>query len=79
MSKRANPTAIGAFVVGALVLAVAGVEPFASKLKARPDEHVSMFEPGEINIVVVGGETQGAWRMIGGSYRDATVSVDAWR
>jgi hypothetical protein len=60
-------------------LAVAGVEPFASKLKAAPDALVAMYEPEEINIVVVGGETQGAWRMIGGSYRNATVSVDAWR
>ena len=60
-------------------LAVAGVEPFASKLKAAPDALVAMYEPGDINIVVVGGETQGAWRMIGGSYRNATVSVDAWR
>jgi hypothetical protein len=39
-----------------------------------------MYEPKDINIVVVGGETQGAWRMIGGSYREnATVSIDAWR
>ncbi len=60
-------------------LAVAGVEPFASKLKAAPDALVAMYEPDDINIVVVGGETQGAWRMIGGSYRNATVSVDAWR
>jgi len=60
-------------------LAVAGVEPFASKLKAAPEALVAMYEPGDINIVVVGGETQGAWRMIGGSYRNATVSVDAWR
>jgi hypothetical protein len=60
-------------------LAVAGVEPFASKLKVAPDALVAMYEPGDINIVVVGGETQGAWRMIGGSYRNATVSVDAWR
>ena len=61
-------------------LAVAGVEPFASKLKAKPDELVTMYEPKDINIVVVGGETQGAWRMIGGSYREnATVSIDAWR
>lgn len=61
-------------------LAVAGVEPFASKLKANPDELVTMYEPKDINIVVVGGETQGAWRMIGGSYREnATVSIDAWR
>jgi len=61
-------------------LAVAGVEPFASKLKAKPDEMVKLFEPHDISIVVAGGETQGAWRMIGGAYRgNATVSVDAWR
>ena len=61
-------------------LAVAGVEPFASKLKASPDEMVTLFEPHDINIVVAGGETQGAWKMIGGAYRGkATVSVDAWR
>jgi hypothetical protein len=61
-------------------LAVAGVEPFASKLKASPDEMVKLFEPDDISIVVAGGETQGHWKMIGGAYRDkATVSVDAWR
>jgi hypothetical protein len=63
-----------------LPLAVAGVEPFATKLKAKPDELVRMYEPGDIHIVVTGGETQGAFRMIGGSYRNkATVSVDDWR
>jgi len=61
-------------------LAVAGVEPFASKLKAPPDEMVTLYEPEDINIVVVGGETQGAFRMIGGRYvKSATISVDAWR
>jgi hypothetical protein len=61
-------------------LAVAGVEPFASKLKASPDEMVTLFEPNDISIVVAGGETQGAWKMIGGAYRGkATVSVDPWR
>ena len=39
---------------------------------------IKIFEPSEINIVVAGGETQGAWKMIGGSLR-ATVSIDAWR
>jgi hypothetical protein len=63
-----------------LPLAVAGVEPHASKLKAAPDELVRLFEPEEIKIVVVGGETQGAFRMIGGRYtKAATISVDAWR
>lgn len=58
--------------------AVAGVEPYASRLKAAPDEIVQMYEPEQINVVVVGGETQGAWKMFGAKYV-ATVSVDAWR
>ena len=58
--------------------AVAGVEPYASRLKADPDQAIKIFEPSEINIVVAGGETQGAWKMISGSLR-ATVSIDAWR
>ena len=44
--------------------AVAGIEPFASRWKAEPDEMISMFAPGDINIVVLGGETQGAFKMI---------------
>jgi hypothetical protein len=61
-------------------LAVAGVEPFASRLKANPDELVRAFEPSDIHIVVAGGETQGAWKMFAGSYRpNMTVSIDAWR
>jgi hypothetical protein len=59
-------------------LAVAGVEPFASRLKAKPDELVHMFEAKEINVAVVGGETQGAWKMFGARCQ-GTVSVDAWR
>jgi hypothetical protein len=58
--------------------AVAGVEPYASRLKAHPDEVIRIFEPSEIHIVVAGGETQGAWKMISGALR-ATVSIDAWR
>ena len=61
-----------------LPLAVAGVEPFATRLKAKPDEIVQMFEPKEINVVVVGGETQGAWKMIGARFV-RTLSIDAWR
>ena len=59
-------------------LAVAGVEPYASRLEAAPDEIIKMYEPDEINVVVVGGETQGAWKMFGASYAK-TISVDAWR
>ena len=58
--------------------AAAGVEPYASRLKAKPDEVITIFQPSEINIVVAGGETQGAWKMISGSLR-ATVSIDVWR
>jgi hypothetical protein len=58
--------------------AVAGVEPYASRLTAKPDELIRIFEPSEINIVVAGGETQGAWKMISGSLR-AKVSIDEWR
>jgi hypothetical protein len=58
--------------------AVAGVEPYASRLEAQPDEVIRIFEPSEIHIVVAGGETQGAWKMVSGSLR-ATVSIDAWR
>ena len=61
-------------------LAVAGVEPFATNLKAAPEEEIPMFTPDEINIVVTGGETQGAWRIYEGKrMKDCTVSIDAWR
>ena len=46
--------------------------------QGQPDEIIRIFEPEEINVVVAGGETQGAWKMIGGSLR-ATVSIDEWR
>lgn len=59
-------------------LAVAGVEPHASKLKAPPDQPVRLFEPDEISIAVTGGETQGAWRMFGGRHVKS-VSIDRWR
>ena len=70
-------------------LAVAGVEPYASRLKAKPDEMVQLFLPEDIKIVVTGGETQGAFKMFGGRYagrgpgtfnkEDPTVIIDAWR
>lgn len=61
-------------------LAVAGVEPYTRRLKAKPDELIDIYTPDEINIVVAGGETQGAWKIFEGVYRGKpTVSVDAWR
>jgi hypothetical protein len=55
-----------------------GEEPYATKLKAPPDELIPMFRPDEIHVVVVGGETNGYWRIMGAGY-NRTVSVDAWR
>ena len=37
-----------------------------------------MFEPHEIQVVVVGGEANGYWRIMGANYRK-TVSIDEWR
>ncbi|PQA89538.1 hypothetical protein CW354_01310 [Marinicaulis flavus] len=69
--------------------AVAGVEPFASRLKAKPDELISIFRPEDLNIIVLGGETQGAFKMISGRYMgggpgtdnkgNPTGLVDIWR
>jgi hypothetical protein len=60
--------------------AVAGIEPFARRMKAAPDELIDKFTADEMNIVVVGGETQGAIKMIAGRWRPGnTVKVDDWR
>src|SRR6266478_4991727 len=55
-----------------------GEEPWASKLKAAPDEMIQMYRREDIHVVVVGGETNGYWRIMGASYAK-TVSVDDWR
>jgi hypothetical protein len=52
-----------------------GEEPWASKLRAAPDELISMFRREDIHVVVVGGETNGYWRIMGCTYQK-TVSVD---
>jgi len=55
-----------------------GDEPWASMLKAAPDELIPMYRLDDIHVVVVGGETNGYWRIMGCNYQK-TVSVDAWR
>jgi hypothetical protein len=55
-----------------------GEEPWASKLTAAPDELIPMFRREDIHVVVVGGETNGYWRIMGCNYQK-TVSVDDWR
>jgi len=58
--------------------AVAGIEPYASHLKADPDDLIQMFQPEDINVVVVGGETGAMWKILGGAYM-TTISIDDWR
>src|SRR5436853_1261886 len=55
-----------------------GKEPMASWLKARDDELIRIFPETDINVVVVGGEANGYWRIMGTKYRK-TISVDDWR
>lgn len=58
--------------------ATLGVEPLASRLKADPQDLIPMFEESQIDIVVVGGETNGYWQIMGAHHR-AAISVDDWR
>ena len=53
-------------------------EPLATNLKAAPDELIRFPGRRHINVVVVGGETNGYWRIMGAKQR-ATVSIDDWR
>jgi hypothetical protein len=67
----------------------AGIEPFASYWAAGPEEPIPVFEENRINIVVVGGETNGHFSIFMGSPmrakfranpdQNATVSIDRWR
>jgi len=69
--------------------AVAGVEPYASRLKAAPDDLINIFTPNDIKIVVMGGETQGAFKMLSGRFstrgpgtenkNNPTGLIDVWR
>ena len=55
-----------------------GREPLATYLKAAEDELIPIFPEAEINAVVVGGETNGYWQIMGAKLRK-TVCVDDWR
>jgi hypothetical protein len=55
-----------------------GESPKARYLNVPDDTPVRMFEVTDINVVVVGGEANGYWQMMGAHHK-ATVSVDAWR
>lgn len=59
--------------------ALNGADPFyAEQHRAAPDDLIPMFRREDIHVLVVGGETNGYWRIFGGGYAKS-VSVDAWR
>ncbi|HEV7803594.1 MAG TPA: UGSC family (seleno)protein [Burkholderiales bacterium] len=55
-----------------------GEEPLASKLRAAPDQMVPLWTPEQVNVIVVGGETNGYWR-IAGARLAGSACVDDWR
>jgi len=54
MSRRASPTAIGAFVLGAIVLAIVGVAMFGAGLLAEPKAKFILYFPESVNGLDVG-------------------------
>lgn len=68
-------------------LVEAGVEPYASYRNAVPDAPIPVFEPDRVEVVVVGGSTNGSWFLFQGAprrsggdpVRRSTISVDHWR
>ena len=54
MGKKANPAVIGAFVVGAIALAVAGLLVFGSGRMFKHMLHFICFFPGQVNGLNVG-------------------------
>jgi len=58
--------------------ALNGEQPWAAFVDAADDALIPMFRREDIHVIVVGGETNGYWRMMGCSYRKS-VSIDDWR
>ena len=59
--------------------AVLGREPYVGYLDADPEDELQTYQPQDISVAVVGGETGGTYKMIGGALRDSIVSIDDWR
>lgn len=58
--------------------ALNGEQPWARNLSVADDSMVPMFRHEDIHVVVVGGETNAYWRIMGCTY-GGTYSVDDWR
>jgi hypothetical protein len=62
-----------------LPLAQKGIEPYATWRKVPEDTLITPYnEPDNINMIVVGGETNAFWKSTDFFY-SGSVSVDAWR
>ena len=58
---------------------IQGIEPYATFMKAKPDELIAPYhDPNKINIVVVGGNTNPLWKYSEYGYM-RSESVDKWR
>ncbi len=58
--------------------AINGVEPYATMLEAEEDALIPIFPEDKIHVVVVGGETNGYWRIMGSEYVGSAL-IDEWR
>ncbi|WP_028921485.1 hypothetical protein [Pseudonocardia acaciae] len=65
-----------------------GVEPWASYLKAGPDDLIPINVPEDIHVIVMGGRTTASWRVFEGwgngtpqerMLSGRSVSIDEWR
>ena len=54
------------------------MEPYATWLVAAEDELIPIYRPEDYHVIVVGGETNGYWRIMGCSYQRSVRSAD-WR
>jgi hypothetical protein len=71
----------GADIIYAFILPLAeqGIEPYASWLAMPDDALIEPYnEPGNINIIVVGGETNALWKTTDFLYV-TSASIDVWR
>ena len=50
----------------------------ASRLRDNPNDLIHVFAENDINVVVVGGEANGYWQIMGANYRKS-VLIDEWR
>jgi paraquat-inducible protein B len=79
MSKKANPTAIGAFVVGAIVMVVAGIIVIGGVNLFKPMRQFTIFFEGSVNGLQVGSPVKAQGVDVGQVTEiRAVADQDAW-